>query len=377
MCSEAPDMSGANAAALEQAQLSREQLAWFKELEQQTRPQREAAQARQMAVSDAQLRLMSQQEQLTTEANQRYKSTFQPIEDRIAREAQAYDTPARREAEAGQAMADVESQVALANAGVQRELADRGVDASSGNAAIALSRQALGTGAMRAAAGNQARKQVETIGAAKLMDAAGLGRGVVSNQATTAGLAINAGNSSGGNAGNALNTATSGAALMQAGYQGAQQGLAGAAGTYMGIGRIEAQANDQSGMWGALGAAAGGALGNPKIFSDEHMKENVKPVDSEIALSQVRAVPVKEWEYRDDAPPADGGVRHVGPMAQDVQAAMGDEVAPGGTQIDLISMNGKLTAAVQALDEKVRDMEITLASAVTGGRRSKKESSYV
>lgn len=376
MCSEAPDMSGANAAALAQAELSAEQLAWFKDLEASSRPMREAAAARQNQVSDAQLALMRQQQQLTTEANQRYKSTFQPIEDRIASEALAYDTPARREAEAGQAMADVGSQVDLARAGVQRELASRGVDAGSGNAAIALSRMALGEGAAKAAAGNTARKQVETIGAAKLMDAAGLGRGVVSNQATTAGLALNAGNASGQNAGAALNTATSGANLMQAGYQGAQQGLAGAANTHLGIGRIEQAASDNSGLWGAVGSVAGAAMGNPAIWSDEHMKENVAPVDGEVALSQVRVTPVKEWEYKDDSPAADGGQRHVGPMAQDVQAAMGDQVAPGGQQIDLISMNGKLTAAVQQLDEEVQDMKITLASVITG-KKARKEKSYV
>jgi hypothetical protein len=44
---------------------------------------------------------------------------------------------------------------------------------------------------------------------------------------------------------------------------------------------------------------------------------------------------------------------NTGPMAQDVNAAMGEEAAPGGTEINLISMNGKAMAAIQSLDKKI------------------------
>ena len=53
-----------------------------------------------------------------------------------------------------------------------------------------------------------------------------------------------------------------------------------------------------------------------------------------------------------------------GPMAQDVAATMGEEAAPGGKKINLVAMNGKTMAAVQALDKKVD----RLASMIAGGR---------
>jgi hypothetical protein len=370
MCSEAPDTSGMNAAAVQQAELSREQLDFFKQLYADTAPEREAAASRQNAISDAQLGLMNQQQQLTDEANTRYKGTFVPIEERIAREAMAYDTPERREQEAGQAMADVGSQVDLARAGVQRDLADRGVDASSGNAAVALSRMALGEGAAKAAAGNTARKQVETIGAAKLADAAAMGRGVMTNQGTTASLALNAGNASSGNAGTALNTATSGANLMQAGYQGAQQGLAGAASTYGNIGRIESQ--DSGGLLGGIGQLAMGAGAMGLKFSDENMKEDREPVSGELALRAVREMPqVESWRYKKGSAGDDGGRRHIGPMAQDVNRHMGNKAAPGGVLVDPTELVGITLAAVKAVDAKV-DRALSLAS--TG--RKHKESKH-
>lgn len=257
MCSEAPDMSGANAAAVMQADLSAEQLKWFKELEASSKPMREAAAKKASAVSDAQLESMKLQDSLTREGADHYRSTFKPIEAKIAGDALAYDTPERRTAEAGLAMAGVGSQADIARLGLRRDLESRGVDANSGNSAIALTRSAIAEAAAKAAAGNAASRQVETIGAAKMNDAAGLGRGIVSSQGTTAGIALNAGNASVGNAGAALGAATSGAGLMQAGYSGAQQGLAGAANTHLGIAKMEA-GDGGAGAAAGIGSAVGG-----------------------------------------------------------------------------------------------------------------------
>lgn len=239
-CSDAPDMSGANAAAVAQAELSKEQLEWVKGIYEQERPAREAAVARANTVSDAQLASQRQADQLAAESAQHYRSTFKPIEQRIAQDAMEYDTPEKREAAAGQAMADVGSQGAIARQTTMADLAARGVDPSSGNAAATLARTSVAEAAAKAAAGNTARTQVETVGAARRMDAAGLGRGVVSSQGTQAGLALTAGTQSVGNAGRALDMQGQGTQLMMQGYSGAQQGMAGAAQTHLGIARTEA-----------------------------------------------------------------------------------------------------------------------------------------
>ncbi|MCY1178478.1 Chaperone of endosialidase [compost metagenome] len=89
------------------------------------------------------------------------------------------------------------------------------------------------------------------------------------------------------------------------------------------------------------------------IFSDKHMKKDVAPTKPEMSLAAVRKMPVKSWKYKGGSAGDDGGKRHTGPMAQDARAAMGEKTAPGGKQIDLISMMGHTVNAVKALDKKV------------------------
>lgn len=239
MCSSAPDMTGANEAALQQANLSKEQLDWAKQLYTDTQPQRDETQRRQNAVSDQQLAIGDKQMALTDEANQRYKTLFQPVEDKLVGQAQNFDTPERREQAAAEAMNGVDAQSSLAIGGIKRELGDMGTDASSGSAAIALSRAGLAQGAARAAQGNAARNLVETTGHGYLADAANLGRGIATSQGTTASLALNAGNSSANNSVGANSTGMSGAPIMTSGYSGAQSGLAGASNSYLGIGKAQ------------------------------------------------------------------------------------------------------------------------------------------
>ena len=251
-----PDMSGANAAAVMQAELSREQLDWVKQTYEAERPEREAAAARAAQVSDAQLASQQQADQLAAESAAHYRTTFKPIEQQIAHEALNYNTAHRRESAAAQAMADINQQATIARETTMADLASRGVDPSSGNVAATMSRGSVMEAAAKAAAANDARTKVETIGAAKLNDAAGLGRGVVSSQGTQAGLALTAGNSSVGNAVTGLNATTSGNNLMMQGYGGAQQGLAGAAQTHLGIANATRDTSGASLAGSAMTAAA-------------------------------------------------------------------------------------------------------------------------
>lgn len=181
------------------------------------------------------------------------------------------------------------------------------------------------------------------------MDAVNLGRGLPSNQATSAGLALTAGNSATSNGMMPLNAAQSGAGIMQGGYSGAQGGLSNAANTY---GAISREQPDNSAMWGTVGKVAGTAM---LAFSDEKMKENIKPMDEEAALAQVVETPVATYNYKAGTPgAADAGTESTaGPMAQDVKKTMGPKVAPKGKKIDLIAMNGITMAAVQGLSKKV------------------------
>lgn len=349
-CSDAPDTSMQQQAALQMSQLSAEQLAWAKEIYAASAPDRAAATERANTVSDAQLASMATQDAMSKDYADYQKNTFRPLETGIVADAAAYDTPQRREQMAGQAISDVGTQAAMARESIAREAMARGVDPSSGNFAASQGVMGVRTGAAKAAAGNAARTQVETIGAAKKMDAASLGRGLASNQATSAGLALTAGNNSTANAMVPLQATGAGAQLMQQGYAGAQNGLGNAASTYGAA--ANAGKTDDSGMWSTIGTVAGTAL---MAFSDKDMKENIKPVDPAQALAQVEATPVKNFNYQAGTPgAADAGTETTtGPMAQDVKKTMGPKVAPKGKKIDLIAMNGITMAAVQGLSKKV------------------------
>ena len=64
------------------------------------------------------------------------------------------------------------------------------------------------------------------------------------------------------------------------------------------------------------------------------------------------------WRY-DPAKggPNDGGKPHVGPMAQRVRQTMGEAAAPGGKEIDLVNMNGRVLAGMQALAQRMKKLE--------------------
>lgn len=112
---------------------------------------------------------------------------------------------------------------------------------------------------------------------------------------------------------------------------------------------------------GQLMGTAAGFYGKPQgsgaVASSRDFKESKAPVDTGAAVEAFKRLDVDSWKYRDGI--ADGG-RHVGPYAEDVQRELGDEVAPGGKQIDVISMSGAQTAAIKGLAERLDDQDATI-----------------
>ena len=361
---------GMNEAALMQAKTGAEGLKWFQEEYARTAPERDAATARAKEISDEQLATLRQQRDLAQDYYDYSKSTFRPLEQRMVREAGEYDTPARREAAAAEAAADVQ-RAADTQAGVMtRNLMRSGVNPASG-ANLDLQQQAsLATAKMSAGAQNAARKQVETTGYARMADAANLGRGLPSAQATAVQTGVQAGQASAASSQAALGAAQSGSDLMGKGYDTAMSG-------YRGAGQLYSQmaansASESAGQWGALGSMAGSALGAYGTYlgyaalaaSDENVKKKTgKKANTARMLQEVEDVPVDEdWEYDPTkGGPDDGGQPHDGPMAQDVQRVMGDDVAPGGKAIDLVTMNGKTMGAVQELAKRVKRIEARMS----------------
>lgn len=352
--------AGMNEAAMMQAQTGKDALEWFKQEYANTADEREAANTRANAISDAQLATMTQQNALAKDYADYNKSTFRPLEQRMVAESQQYDTPERRQAAADAAAADVQMAADTQMGAMNRNLTRSGVAPGSG-ASLALQQQgALATAKMSAGAQNNARKEVENTGYTRMVDAASLGRNLPASQVNASNSGVQAGNSSTANSQAALSAATSGSDMLAKGFDTAMGGYKGAGQLY---GQQASNASSDSGStWAALGSVAGAAL---MAFSDEKVKKKTgKKANTARMLKEVDAVPVDEdWEYDPEkGGPDDGGAPHDGPMAADVQRVMGDDVAPGGRMIDLVSMNGKTMGAVQELSKRVKRIEARMAA---------------
>ena len=348
---------GVNAAALANAQLSKEALDWFKTKYDEEKPARDAAIAAANKTTEQQLAIAQQNADISKGYWDYQKGTFRPLEQGLVADAQNYDTADRREAEAGQATANVSTQFANARDNMRRSVAATTgvVDPTSGNLAAQERAMAVQEAAARASAANTARKGVELQGYARKMDAANLGRGLASSQATSAGVALNAGNSAVGNAQVPVQIGQQATAQVGQGYSQAVQANQSAGNLYAQAAQLNQSGTSSalSGLFSGVGGIAqgiGAAGGIAQFFSDRNMKRNVRSVKDDEALEEVREIPVKEWDYKPGA--GDGG-HHIGPMAQDVNEEMGETAAPGGKVIDLITLNGKNMAAIRALDKKV------------------------
>lgn len=353
MCKDGPDYSGMNKAAEANAEIAKEALAWYKEAYAEQAPLRQAAAERAMAVSDAQLASMQQNDAISRDYWDYQKNTFRPLEQGIVADAENYDTEARRDQKAGEAVATVQQQIDAAQGQQQRNMTRMGVNPNDGKFA-AMSNQMGMAGALgKATAATKAREGVEVQGYARKMDAANLGRGLASSQATSAGVALNAGNSAAQTGQMPLTQAQNATNMAGQGFNTAIQGNASAGNIFGNVANMQSQ---DSGAWGALGNVAGqfagSAAGSTWLagLSDKNAKKKVKPVTDEQALEAVEKTPVSSWQYKEGR--GDGG-EHIGPMAQHVNKTMGEKAAPGGKQIDLITMNGVTMAGMAALSRKV------------------------
>lgn len=186
--------AGLSAAEMER-QTAQETLAYYKERDAHSFALQAQANAIAGRVANSQIALMDQQRKIAGEMHDRTKNVFWPLEDRIIEEAEEYDTPERREAEAGKVMSDVESQLSLQRQSSNRALTRMGVNPNSSKFGLENNMMTLGEASAKAAAGNAARDKIEATGWARRFDAAGLGRNLPTNQVAAANSSTNAGNS--------------------------------------------------------------------------------------------------------------------------------------------------------------------------------------
>ena len=83
-------------------------------------------------------------------------------------------------------------------------------------------------------------------------------------------------------------------------------------------------------------------------LSDVRSKHAFRELDGDDVLARIAAMPVSEWSYKAQ----DGGIRHIGPTAQDFHAAFGLGEDP--LRIGTLDADGVALAGVRALEARSR-----------------------
>jgi hypothetical protein len=98
--------------------------------------------------------------------------------------------------------------------------------------------------------------------------------------------------------------------------------------------------------WTGARLTDGGVWSNS---SDKNRKTDFKEVDARAVLEKLAALPVREWRYTNES----AGVKHLGPVAQDFQAAFG--LGTDDKSIGTVDADGVALAAIQALNRKLEE----------------------
>ena len=88
------------------------------------------------------------------------------------------------------------------------------------------------------------------------------------------------------------------------------------------------------------------------LTSDRNAKENFTVVNPREVLAKVASLPVTEWNYKTDSK----DVQHIGPMAQDFQAAFGLN-GTDDKHISVVDEGGVALAAIQGLNQKLNEKD--------------------
>jgi hypothetical protein len=105
-----------------------------------------------------------------------------------------------------------------------------------------------------------------------------------------------------------------------------------------------------SGATAGVSLAPGGTSWG--VISDRNAKKNFVPVNSEVVLEKLAAVPVERWNYKWEP---DNATPNIGPMAQDFIKAF----YPGrdDKSITTLEFDGVELAAIQGLNQKLNEKD--------------------
>lgn len=354
-------------AAIMQADLGKEFLEFSKEQYTAQTARNDKLDELSTKVANAQLDASTQAQAWAGEDRERYKSVFQPLQDEFVAEAQKYGSEAYQNEAATKARADVMNASAGQAAQRQRQMGSMGISPTSGRYAGIERASDVQVSLGAAGAENNARELARSKGLALKADAINLGNGLPSSAAGSLGLGVNAGSS-------AVNTSTvpissyaQSMGMMQGGYSTAMNGYQGSANTLNNLYQNQlsgwqAQQQAGSGFMNALGTVAGAAV----MKSSREYKTDRAPARG--VLDAVRQMPVETWQYK---PGIEDGGKHIGPYAEDFQAATGKG---DGKSIPVVDAIGVTLGAIRELDQKVSGLEKGITrSAKSSEKRAKRK----
>ncbi len=341
---------------------------------------------------------------------ERQREANRPVEDRMREDAMGWDSDERLAEQSAQARADVIGSASGQQLAQQRQMASMGLNPASGRFQSIDNATAQQTALAAAGAQNQARDNIrgQAVGMRQNVAQYGLGaqaqaasqQGLNSNMAMSsagfaagqynaglgaaglgaasgqaagaaqgsglgaAGAAVNVGNSVLAGQQQAFGSSMAGVGIMGQGFQGAMAGQSGMASTLnqqysnqlnAWSANRQAAAQESAGFWGGVGSMAGTAAGL-YMMSSKDAKTNKRPVEGS-ALAAISGLPVEAWDYKPGM--GDGG-SHIGPYAEDFQAATGQG---DGKTIPVQDMLGLHTKAIQELGAMLENIG-------TGNRRA-------
>lgn len=202
------------------------------------------AQAQQKEAADRQAAIAERQQEMAEEQYQRYKTTFQPLEDQYVAESANYGSIANQNKKAKEAASLVRGNFATAREQLSRT---PGINTNSQAYLQEANRLNLAEAAASAATQNKAREDTVAKGRAYATDALSLGKGLPANAASS----LNAAGSAYSSIGSTFGNLASGA-------------RASAADSINGIGTIGRAVGGlyQSGALDKIGSTVGGWLGS-------------------------------------------------------------------------------------------------------------------
>jgi hypothetical protein len=251
-----------------------------------------------------------------------------PSREAIYKEAEEYNTAENKERIAAEAIGDTKQAFGIQAQDQARKMQSYGINPTSGQFQGMQNANSVMQAATEGAAATRARNAAEQLGWAKKMDAIALSQGQFGNQATSTGLALNAGNQ-----------ALQSGQVTMGNYGALGSSMAQSAGTanqgWNSVGtlgvqkynadvnayeaRMKANATESAGFGSMVGSLAG--TGAKLYMSDIRAKENIVQIGT-----LPNGLPFYQFEYKPEFKNIAGHGQFVGVMAHEVEKVIPDAV---------------------------------------------------